>query len=265
MMTKMNTENTDTNHRYTPNPNKFSRVFGGLILVAIGVLLLLRESGIEIPSFLLSWEMALITFGFYVGVKHRFRNPVWFISIIVGGLFMAEDVFTDISYSAYIWPLLIIFFGIAFIFKPAKKCESHKNWQRWEHKWKDKWEWENTEGNAESNDMIETVSIFAGVKKNIISKNFKGGEVTCVFGGAEVNLMQADFTGTAVLELTQIFGGTKLVVPAHWEIQQNDLVAVLGGIEDKRHIQKDTVIDSAKVLVLRGTCIMGGIEINSYA
>ena len=240
------------------------KVVGGLIIVGIGVVLLLRQVGFTFPEWLFSWEMLLITVGFYIGVKHNFRKPSWAILMLVGGLFLIDDFYPDAAIGNMIWPVVIIGVGLITIFKPRKKCYPGMHWQRWEHKWKDKWEYENTHSSEASEDMIETVSVFSGIKKNIISKNFKGGEVTCAFGGAEVNLMQADFTGKAVLELTQIFGGTKLIVPSHWEIQHHDLVAVMGGIDDKRQIQKDVVPDGAKILVLRGTCVFGGIEIRSY-
>jgi hypothetical protein len=42
------------------------------------------------------------------------------------------------------------------------------------------------------------------------------------------------------------------------------LVAVFGGIEDKRPIQTNVVGTTHKVLVLRGTTFFGGIDIRSY-
>ena len=74
--------------------------------------------------------------------------------------------------------------------------------------------------------------------------------------------MQADIKGTASIDITQAFGGMKLVVPPHWNIK-SEVVCVFGGIDDKRPISNDTA-DSNKVLILRGTCIFGGIDIRSY-
>jgi predicted membrane protein len=102
------------------------------------------------------------------------------------------------------------------------------------------------------------------VKKNILSKNFKGGEITNVFGGSEVNLSQADIEKTATLELVNVFGGTRLIIPANWEVH-SELVSVFGNIEDKRNIQPNLKLRKCtKVLVLKGNTFMGGIEIKSY-
>lgn len=114
-----------------------------------------------------------------------------------------------------------------------------------------------------SEDYVESTSFMGGVKKNVLSKKFKGADITNVFGGAEINLSQADMESTATMELTNVFGGTKLIIPPHWEIN-SELVSVFGSIEDKRPIQPNTAMGEAKILVLRGTTFFGGIDIKSY-
>ena len=116
--------------------------------------------------------------------------------------------------------------------------------------------------NYSSEDFIESTSIFGGIKKNILSKKFKGGDVVNIMGGTELNLMQADINGTVILEIVQIFGGTKLIVPAHWEVKP-EMVALFGGIEDKRQMQNVT-LNPDKILVLKGTTMFGGIDIRNY-
>jgi hypothetical protein len=38
----------------------------------------------------------------------------------------------------------------------------------------------------------------------------------------------------------------------------------MGGIEDKRIMQKENTIDPTKVLILKGNAVFGGLEIKSY-
>jgi hypothetical protein len=73
--------------------------------------------------------------------------------------------------------------------------------------------------------------------------------------------MQADFTGPIHIEVVQVFGGAKLIVPPHWQIH-SEMAAVFGGIEDKRTPQVN--YDADKVVILHGTTFFGGIEIISY-
>ena len=116
--------------------------------------------------------------------------------------------------------------------------------------------------NPSTDDYVDITAVFGGVKKQFISKDFKGGEVNCVFGGTELNLSQADFTGRVVLELNHVIGGSKLTIPANWHVQ-SELTAIMGGIEDTRNLHNVTP-DYNKTLVLKGTCFMGGISIMSY-
>jgi len=244
------------------------RVFAGLIIVVVGSLLLARQSGADIPGWLFDWPMILIAVGFFIGVRHRFNHPAWIIMVGVGSFFMADHFIDDFSFRQFIWPIVIITIGVLMIFKPKRKHHDlwRKKWrERWDEKYQAEWQKKHSGmGFSETeDDRIETVTIFGSAKKNIISKNFKGGEVTCVFGGAEINLGQADIQGRADVELTQVFGGAKLIVPADWKIQTNELVCILGGFEDKRKNLSPNP-DPNKVLSIRGTCLFGGIEIKSY-
>jgi len=110
-------------------------------------------------------------------------------------------------------------------------------------------------------DYIDTTSIFGGVHKKIVSKNFKGGDITTMLGGTEIDLTQADFTGTVRLDVTQIMGGTKIIVPPHWEVR-SEVTAVFAGFEDKR--QQPAMTNPDKVLIIDGTSIFGGIELKNY-
>jgi hypothetical protein len=119
---------------------------------------------------------------------------------------------------------------------------------------------------ADSNsaDYIDSVTIFGGVKKNIFSKTFRGGELVTIFGGTDINLTQADVPHPIILDITQIFGGAKLIVPPHWTIKSEDIVNIFGAVEDKRPIMPENNYDPNKVLILKGTNIFGGIDIKSY-
>ncbi|HEV3412620.1 MAG TPA: LiaF domain-containing protein [Puia sp.] len=112
-----------------------------------------------------------------------------------------------------------------------------------------------------SEDYLDTTAFFGGVHKKIVSKNFKGGDIVTIMGGTELDLSQADFTGMIKLDVVQIMGATKIIVPAHWEIR-TDVTAIFAGFEDKR--QQPTVNNPEKVLIIDGTSLMGGIELRNF-
>jgi predicted membrane protein len=242
------------------------KIFGGIILVAVGALLMARHLGALLPDWLFTWKMLLIVIGLFIGVKHKFRSFGWIIVSGIGLAFLLEDFYPTMNIGHLFWPALLILAGIFMIFRPRRRWH-HEHWAH-EH-WKKKWdykkkEWESRWDNSTSQeDILETVSVFGSVKKNILSKDFKGGEVNCCFGGCMINLSQADINGRVVLEINQVFGGTKLIVPPHWTVQSTELVAVMGGIDDKRPMQ-NSALNPEKILVLKGTTVFGGIEILNY-
>jgi predicted membrane protein len=83
-----------------------------------------------------------------------------------------------------------------------------------------------------------------------------------VFGGSELDFTQADINGRVYIDITQIFGGTKIIVPSHWMVI-SDVASVFAGFDDKR-IRTSAPLDNTKILVFKGTSIFGGIDIRSY-
>lgn len=253
----METQNSNRNLELEKGGNRHGRgrVMGGLVIIVVGVLWLSKQVGVDFPYWFFSWPMFLIAIGIYLGVRHSFRNPGWLIPAGIGTLFLSEHIVPDLEIKQFVLPIIIIGVGIFMILRPRGRNRG-EYWKRWE---KD----DGSTSEYLSEKAFETVTIFGGDKKQIISKDFKGGESVCAFGGVEINLTQADITGTAVIEIVQMFGGTKIIVPPHWKVQSDELVCIFGSLEDKRQIHS-SVVDPSKILVLKGTCIFGGIDLRSF-
>ncbi len=237
------------------------RIFAGLFIAGAGVLFLAREMGAMIPEWIFTWQMLLITIGLVSGLKHSFRNPGWLIMVGIGSAFMAKEFLPQYDFSNYLWPILIIFAGLVIMLKPRRRFGPHH--RRWRKNFGERFENRYDQpASGSSNEHIEVSAVFGGVKKNIISKDFRGGEVNAVFGGAEINLMQADFQQNIEMEVNAVFGGVQLIIPPHWEVK-SEMTAVLGAVEDKRPIHTST-ISQGKLLLLKGNAVFGGIEIKSY-
>ncbi|MEJ7643824.1 MAG: hypothetical protein WKF87_04470 [Chryseolinea sp.] len=249
---KFNT-NTNLPGEKDAQPPRNGRALGGIIVIAIGIVLLARQSGADIPYWVFKWEMLLIVLGIYVGARHNFRNWGWLVPVFIGSAFLLDDMI-DINISHLVWPIIIIGFGVSMILKSKgrNKDDLFKRWER-----------QASQATSSGEGFFESVTIFGENKKQVLSKDFKGGESVCVFGGIEVNLTQADIQGRVVVELVQVFGGAKLIVPAHWKVETEEMVSIFGGLNDKR-VLHNAVTDPSKVLVLRGTSIFGGIDIKSF-
>lgn len=248
--------------------NKFlsNNRWTGLILLLVGGVLLLRQFGYPLPGWLISWEMILIVVGLVIGIRHGFKDFSWLVMIVVGAVFLSDDVFPDIKLRQYAVPVIIITVGLLFVLSPKRMCGGHDRWKR--RRMGRFGELHNLEAeplpvevDSTQETVLDITSIFAGIKKRVLSKQFKGGDITCVFGGAELNLMNADFTSPIVLDVTMIFGGTKLIIPPNWELR-SEVTAIFGGVDDKRP-QASGVPE--KVIILSGTLMFGGIEVNSFS
>jgi predicted membrane protein len=233
-------------------------IIGGVILLGIGGILLARQAGVDLPSWLFTWPMIPIIVGLFVGIKTHFKDFGWLLLIGVGTFFLVDKM-PNVEVREYILPIIVISAGLIVllggIFRKPKYLSNDDSSQ--------------TQGDkiipassgATAENIMEVVSIFGSAKRVVLSKNFKGGEIISIFGSSEINLTNADFTGTLVLEVVQIFGGTKLIIPPHWEVQ-SQTATIFGGIEDKRSIQASG--DTPKILVIDGATIFGGVTISSY-
>jgi hypothetical protein len=258
-------------NRYYRRSDPHDRFWTGFIFLLAGLGLLLEKMDLGLPEWLFTWPALCIIIGLVIGVRHGFRNPAWFIMVGVGVFFLSDEIVVDLDFKKYFFPVIIIAVGLLFLFRPKRKWHISKNDEH------DDMQYpaspapasgydEKAAGQSSdylSSDAIDSVSIFSGVKKVVTSKNFRGGDIVCFMGGAEVILSQADIQGPVELEIFQMFGGTKLIVPAHWEVRTAEAVAIFSGVEDKRMAQAGN-FDPKKILIIKGVSIFGGIEIKSY-
>lgn len=246
--------------------NISGRAWTGIFILLIGVVALLKVTNVLPPelNWLNTWPMFLIALGLFIGIRHNFRGGSWFVLLLIGGAFLAKyNFFNHEDIGPYIWPLILIVLGIFFIFRPHQSCNFRGNEKK-----------NSTASDIPSDpllnppvsdskeDYINATSIFGGTKKNILSKNFKGGQIVNIFGGTELNLSQADISGEAVIEMTTLFGGSKLVIPSNWTVK-SDAAVIFGGIEDKRPVAP-VEESNQRVLRIKGTVIFGGIDYKSY-
>jgi predicted membrane protein len=82
-----------------------------------------------------------------------------------------------------------------------------------------------------------------------------------MLGGCELDLRDAlmGSTGTAVVEVFVLMGGVEIMVPPNWTVSL-EVAPILGGAEDSTRTMPSM---SAHKLIVRGTVVMGGIEISN--
>jgi predicted membrane protein len=280
-MNNTDDKNVQNDQPYRGHPG---RLWIPLGIIVVGGFLLARQMGVLMPDWLFTWPCILILIGIFSGLSHGFRGGGWLVMILIGTFFLIDEMIPGVSFHQYLWPIGLIAVGLFMLLRPKR---SHWGGGHWGHDNRNRFRqerrrlrqhirrnWRHPDytdsghtgfGSANksfsSEDYIDVTTVFGGVHKNIVSKDFKGGDITVFMGGAEINLSQADIQGIARLDVTQIMGGTKLIVPPHWEIR-SQLTSIFGNVEDKR--QQHATVNPEKVLILDGSSVFGGIEIRNY-
>lgn len=228
------------------------RVFLGGVLIVLGGIFLLNTMNIlhfRFAHVVFSWPFVLFVIGLFVLINTEKKLLGWILTGI-GSLFLIERIFPRIDYdSGIIIPILLIILGVYIIFK--KRSTSSETGPMG--------------GTSNiSKDRIDDVSIFGGGTKIVSSDNFQGGNVTAIFGGSEINLINCNLAeGDNVLDVLCIFGGTTIILPKEWNVVIN-VTSVLGGFSNKAVRNPSVVIDQSRTLHIKGLALFGGGEVKTY-
>jgi len=216
-------------------------VIGGLLII-LGLIFFLETSGV-LPLLNLSagdvigylWPTILLGVGTKLLLDKNMASAILFLSI--GSVFLFTKLFSW-NFFAVLWPVAIIAIGLSMIFK---RENTHMNLDK----------------KYDDHDRVSEAVIFWGLDKNIDSKEFKGGDVTTIFGGCKIDLSEATIAkGGAKLEVNAIFGGVGIIVPKNCKVVSNG-VGILGGWESK--ISTNDI--KTPILHISGSAIFGGVGI----
>ncbi|ELR69845.1 hypothetical protein C900_04548 [Fulvivirga imtechensis AK7] len=230
------------------NHSNDKRLWLGVILVAIGGVWLLDNLNIipyYIPHYFFSWKTFLIVLGLYFTLG-RNRSEAGIIMIAVGTIFLLQDIglFYVRNIWHIFWPAIIIVIGISLIMRRSGFGREHSSDEK-----------------KNSLDYIDDFAIIGGRDRKVDSQNFKGGKITAMFGGSEIDLRGAQLAeGVNVIDLFVVFGGSVIIVPPDWNVKV-EVTSILGGFSDKRSSALKVVPNSDKVLVVKGFVMFGGGEV----
>lgn len=229
---------------------KHSHSLAGAGLIIIGVILLAGNLGMIPPpvwDVIFRWHTIFLIIAIINIFKKKYIPTLIFISI--WAFFALPDIlpsFRSEELKNY-WPVLLILAGLLFI-NTHKKHKSVTTPRKI---------------NGNPKDTIDEVAIFSGNIKRIESENFTGGEITSIFGGSELYFNNCKLSPDgAVIELVNIFGGSKIVVPRDWNVKI-EVTSILGGFADKR-VYLNNESPSKNTLTITGMTIFGGGEITNF-
>jgi hypothetical protein len=99
------------------------------------------------------------------------------------------------------------------------------------------------------------VMMSAQSQKNT-SAAFRGGELTAIMGGFELDLRDARMDQSeALLEIFALMGGFEIRIPENWTLQ-SEVVSIMGAVENGCR----SPTEATHTLRLKGFVMMGGVE-----
>lgn len=239
-------------------PRDVKKFMFGFLIILAGLVLLLENFNLVpyvIKHIFFSWQMLLIAIGI-ISISGNEKSTAGYILIMIGAFFMIPEIFNmHVSFARVFWPVLLIAIGVFILFRRGFREEILR--RRHRHIG-----FNDTTATNTDEGYLNEASIFAGSKHRVVNQVFRGGRISTLFGGSEIDLTHATLgEGRNELIIDCMFGGVTLIVPCDWRVVLN-VSSVLGGFSDKR-LSFCADPNSPNYLVIKGTAIFGGGEIKS--
>jgi LiaF transmembrane domain/Cell wall-active antibiotics response LiaF, C-terminal len=215
----------------------------GLLIIAVGLLFTLDNLGVaHAADYLRYWPAGLIAIGLVKLWDSRDGHGGGFggFMITLIGLWLLLEAAVDIRISfADMWPMLLVFAGSYLV-------------------------WRGLTGQrrlaaADDHAIVSAVAILSGVNRGNNSPAFRGGDITAIMGGCDIDLRQAAINGDAVIDVFAVWGGIEIRVPDNWSVILH-VTPVLGGVEDKT---RPSLGSAEHRLTVRGLVVMGSVEVKN--
>jgi predicted membrane protein len=219
------------------------------LLIFFGSVLLLEKFGIlSLFEYLFDWwPTGLIAVGAYLLWNDKSSWITGSVIVTIGVILQADYLkILPVSLWEALWPIVLILTGI-YLISGKRKYDSHKFSKK-------------KEASDADSDKLEEIAVFSGINKRINNPNLSGGDLSSIFGGIELDLINSDFIRKEIVfDVFCIFGGVKLYIPPTWNVVTNG-VPIFGGLKNNSRHREET--DTEKpVLYINYVAIFGGIEI----
>jgi predicted membrane protein len=228
-------KNHGVRHKITP------QLFIGVFVIILGLIFMLDHLKVlDAGNLVRYWPAIIVLYG--LGrLSQGWRGRGMFSGIffiVVGGLLLLSNLGMISFYLWDYWPLILLFLGFMLVRRAIGK---------------------KPEGEASGTESrVNSFVLFGGVERRNSSQDFKGGEVTAILGGCELDLRGASIAnGEAVIDVLTFWGGIDIKVPEDWTVSIESM-PFMGGCEDKTRHEKGS---AGKHLIVKGYVIMGGLQI----
>jgi predicted membrane protein len=213
------------------------RVVLGLGVMLAGLVLALDSLGfVEAGAILRFWPLVLVAVGV---VKWLSPAPLRAAAFfwVVAGVVLQLVTLGRMSFGG-VWALLLFFIGANIAWKALRPVARP----------------------ADALSAIDLMQFMGGTKTVVTTDDFRGGQVTAVMGGCEIDLRHASMPEgrAAVIDTFAFWGGIEIRVPDDWEVVSQGSAALGGFVNNAR-----SVPGARRRLVVTGLAVMGGVEVKN--
>ena len=223
---------------------KTTSIIWGIVLVAIGLILGANSLGItKINIFFEGWWTLFIIIPCFIGLFNDDDKTGSLIGLLIGIVLLlaCQNVIQFELVWKLIWPAILVIIGLSIIFKDVFKGKVSDEIKKI---------------NATQTKENTITATFSGQNLRC-DEEFKGAELTAVFGGIEYDLRNAIFTQDCVINTSSIFGGIDIFVPEDVKIKIRS-TSIFGGVSNKKKNQEQS---DSHTIYINATCLFGGVDI----
>jgi len=238
-----------------------SGIVFSVAIIAVGTLFLLDNLGIvRFHDVARWWPAILIALGVVRLVdSHGTVSMVWGGLLAgVGSLLLLDNLNLIVFDWRIVWPAILIAWGVLMLLRTTQRSHEPVT----------------PEGGSAPPEgasapplvdggRLSLFAIFGGGDRRIEAKDLRGGEISAIFGGFEVDLRQAGLAaGEATIDCNVVFGGVEIQIPDHWTVEVRG-AALFGGFSDETRPPRPDAPTPAPKLIVTGYAMFGGVTVSN--
>lgn len=224
---------------------KFGNILWGLVFIIVGCVFALNALEItDINIFFDGWWTLIIIIPCFIGLfkeEHKTGNIIGLMIGVVLLLSCLDVISFDVVWKL-MFPAILVIIGLSFIFRDTM----HSKFNREFHK-----------AMAKEGELGEYCATFGGQDINFQNEEFKGAQLTAVFGAVKCDLRKAIIKKDQVLDCSAIFGGIDILLPQDVNIKVKS-TPIFGGVTNKSLNDYD---EKRPTIYINSVAIFGGVDI----
>ena len=225
---------------------KIGNVLWGVVLIIVGLILGLNALDItHINIFFDGWWTLFIIVPCFIGLFNEKDKTGNIIGLLIGVVLLlcAQNLLRfDIVWKLAV-PTILVIIGVSIIFKNSLNSKFNN-------------EIEKISQNANKDN--EYCSTFSSQDVSFENQEFKGANLTAVFGGVKCDLRKAIINEDQVINCSAIFGSVEIIPSEEINIKVISN-SIFGGVSNER--KNKEMNKDLKTVYINAMCLFGGVSI----